>query len=119
MRPAALTAGDPYASSYEKSCPFSYNPSKAVKLLQSHGWKIVPNGVSYCNNPGTGSSQCGAGIQKGAKMQFKFVYANTSVPLAESVQTYKSEAEAAGKIRYNLWTDRSGQSAGLRRCLYG
>jgi peptide/nickel transport system substrate-binding protein len=110
--PAPLTAGDPYASSYEKSCPFSYNPSKAVKLLQSHGWKVVPNGVSYCNNPGTGSSQCGAGIQKGAKMQFKFVYANTSVPLAESVQTYKSEAEAAG-IQYNLSTESFGAVSGL------
>lgn len=111
--PAPLTPGDPYATSYEKSCPFSYNPKRAVQLLASHGWKIVPGGVSYCAKPGTASDECGAGIAKGAKMQFKFVYANTSVPLAEAVQVYKSEAESAAGIQYNLSTESFTAVSGL------
>jgi peptide/nickel transport system substrate-binding protein len=41
--------------------PFPYNPALAKSLLTSHGWKVVPNGVSTCSNP----SLCGAGVKSG------------------------------------------------------
>ena len=31
--------------------PFPYNPTKAKSLLTSHGWNVVPNGVTTCQNP--------------------------------------------------------------------
>ncbi len=89
------------ADSYEESCPYSYNPSKAVALLKSHGWNVVANGLSTCADPGTGAGQCGAGIAKGAALQFTFAYATGVEALARSVQVFKSDAEAAG-IQYNL-----------------
>ena len=111
--PAPLTPGDVYATSYEKSCPYSFNPTKAVDLLKSHGWKVVPGGLTTCARPGTASNECGAGIKAGAPMSFKFVYANTSVPLAEAVQVYKSEAEQAAGIQYNLSTQSFTAVSGL------
>jgi peptide/nickel transport system substrate-binding protein len=51
--------------------PFPYDPSKAKSLLTSHGWNVVPNGVSTCTDPGL----CGAGIKKGQKLSFSMPYA--------------------------------------------
>ena len=41
--------------------PFPYNPTKAKTLLTSHGWKVMPDGVTTCTNP----SLCGPGRQAG------------------------------------------------------
>jgi len=103
--PIPLTPGDPYVSSYEKSCPYSFNVNKAKQLLASHGWKVVVGGVTTCARPGAGKSECGAGIAAGAKLEFSFVFATGNVPLDESVQVYKADASQAGVV-YNL----SGQS---------
>jgi peptide/nickel transport system substrate-binding protein len=54
--------------------PYPYNPSKAVALLKANGWKVTPNGVSTCQDPGTGSGQCGAGIAAGARLAFTLAY---------------------------------------------
>ncbi len=55
--------------------PYPYNPTKAVSLLKDHGWKVVPNGTTTCQSPGTGANQCGAGIPAGAKLAFNLQYA--------------------------------------------
>ena len=39
--------------------------TKAKQLLTSHGWNVVANGVTTCQDPGTGPAQCGAGVAKG------------------------------------------------------
>ena len=31
--------------------PFPYNPTKAKELLTSHGWNVVPNGITTCAGP--------------------------------------------------------------------
>ena len=54
-----------YATSYEKTNPYPYNPTKAKNLLSSHGWSVVPNGTDTCQKPGTAANQCGAGIPQG------------------------------------------------------
>jgi len=61
---------------YEQSNPYPYNPSHAKSLLTSHGWKVVPNGTDTCQKPGTGPSDCGAGIPKGAQLNFTMAYAS-------------------------------------------
>ena len=45
--------------------PYPYSPSHAKALLTSHGWKVVPNGVTTCVRPGTAADDCGAGIRRG------------------------------------------------------
>ena len=51
--------------------PFPYNPAKARSLLASHGWKVVPDGVSTCADP----AKCGPGIKKGTGLSFNLPYA--------------------------------------------
>ena len=46
--PVPIAPPNSLASSFEKSCPYSFGVSKAIKLLKSHGWHVVPNGVDTC-----------------------------------------------------------------------
>jgi peptide/nickel transport system substrate-binding protein len=72
--------------------PFPYNPAKANGLLTSHGWKIVPNGVSTCADP----SLCGPGIKKGQGLNFSFIYATGTAWVAAEMQQLQSNAAALG-----------------------
>jgi peptide/nickel transport system substrate-binding protein len=46
--------------------PFRYNPARARSLLTSHGWRVIPDGVTTCTAPG----QCGPGIRQGQGLTF-------------------------------------------------
>jgi peptide/nickel transport system substrate-binding protein len=52
------------------------NLTKAKADLTTHGWSVAPNGVDHCINPGTGPSQCGAGIKAGTDLNFSMIYAS-------------------------------------------
>jgi peptide/nickel transport system substrate-binding protein len=77
--------------------PFPYDPSKAKDLLTSHGWKVVPNGVSTCQNP----SLCGPGIKKGQALSFNLPYA-TGTAWIESEMTQLQSNSAQIGIKLNL-----------------
>ena len=70
-------------------------------MLKAHGWDVKPNGVSTCASPGTGPSDCGAGIKAGAKLEFNLNYASGDTPVSEEMQGLKSDFAAAG-IDINL-----------------
>ncbi|HEY1624820.1 MAG TPA: ABC transporter substrate-binding protein [Streptosporangiaceae bacterium] len=55
---------------------YPYSPSTAIGLLKSHGWAVHPNGVTTCASPGTGGSDCGAGIASGARLAFTLDYSS-------------------------------------------
>jgi peptide/nickel transport system substrate-binding protein len=55
---------------------YPYSPSTAISLLKSHGWAVNPNGVTTCTSPGTGASDCGAGVAAGAKLAFTLIYSS-------------------------------------------
>ena len=79
---------NPWVSPLEKSGgPYPYNPQAAINLLKQHGWKVTPNGVTTCQSPGSGASQCGAGIAAGQGLNFQLLYF--------SGETYTDETEAA------------------------
>jgi peptide/nickel transport system substrate-binding protein len=59
---------------------YGFDLNKAKGLLTSHGW-TMQNGVMTCTSPGTGASQCGAGITQGYTLNFKLVYASGSPSL--------------------------------------
>jgi peptide/nickel transport system substrate-binding protein len=99
--PVPFSSGTDLSSSYEKSCPFAFNPARAIALLKSHGWTIVPGGVSYCSSPGSGAGHCGPGVKQGARLSFTFNYATGVEALVRSVQVFKSDAAKAG-IQYKL-----------------
>ncbi|MHB8295663.1 MAG: ABC transporter substrate-binding protein [Acidimicrobiales bacterium] len=101
--PVPVAPANPFATSYEKSNPYPYSPSKAISLLKSHGWTVVPNGVSTCAKPGSGAGQCGPGVPAGAKANFNLQYASGSTHVTVFMETMKSSFSKAG-IVLNLST---------------
>ncbi len=77
--------------------PFAYNPGKAKTLLSSHGWKIVPNGVSTCSN----ASLCGPGIKAGHSLVFNMPYASGTAWITSEMTQLQSNASLVG-IKINL-----------------
>jgi peptide/nickel transport system substrate-binding protein len=76
---------------------FPYDPVKAKSLLTSHGWAVVPNGVTTCANP----SLCGPGIKKGQGLSFNFPYATGISWIASEMTQLQSNAASVG-IKLNL-----------------
>lgn len=76
-------------------------------MLKQHGWKVVPGGADTCISPGTGASQCGAGIPLGATMNFNFIYYSGDQAIGEAEQALKSDAGQAG-ITINLSSVTAG-----------
>ncbi|HEX6524315.1 MAG TPA: ABC transporter substrate-binding protein [Streptosporangiaceae bacterium] len=100
--PVPVLAFPNWASSLEKSGgPYPYSPSSAISLLKAHGWKVVPGGVSTCQSPGTGPSQCGAGIAAGQQLQFQLAYSSGRATTDEQNAAIQSSEEQAG-IKLNL-----------------
>jgi len=85
-----------FASSGELNNSYPYSVTKATNLLKDHGWTVTPNGTDTCNNPGTGASQCGAGIAKGAQLNFTLEYASGSSSLTSQMNAEKSAWAQAG-----------------------
>ncbi len=85
-----------YASTAEASNPFPYSVSKAKSLLANHGWTVVANGTSTCTDAGTGSNQCGAGIPKGAALNFNLQYATGTTWITQLMTTEKSSWAQVG-----------------------
>jgi peptide/nickel transport system substrate-binding protein len=81
--------------------PFPYNPAQAKSLLTSHGWKVVPQGISTCVKPGTGAGECGAGIKAGQGMNFALPYATGVSWITSEMTQLQSNAATIG-IKLNL-----------------
>lgn len=92
--------------------PYPYNPSKAAGLLSSHGWKVVPNGTDTCQSPGTGASQCGAGIAKGAPLTFQLLYSSGQATLDLQSQAVKSSMAQEG-VTINLKSELFNTVTGI------
>jgi len=76
--------------------PYPFSVSAAINLLKSHGWAIHPGGADVCVKPGTGSSQCGAGIPKGTKMSFNMIYNTSPAIIGQQITDLVSQAKKAG-----------------------
>ena len=92
---------NPYLDNYVKDNPYPFSVSAASQLLTSHGWKVNPSGVTTCTSPGTGASDCGAGIAAGAKLSFNLLYASGITELTSEMEAMKSAFSQAG-IDLNL-----------------
>jgi peptide/nickel transport system substrate-binding protein len=77
--------------------PFPYDPTAAKNLLTSHGWKVVPNGVSTCADP----AKCGPGIKTGQPMTFNMPYATGVAWQTSEMTQLQSNASLVG-IKINL-----------------
>jgi peptide/nickel transport system substrate-binding protein len=87
-------------SPQEATSPLPYSTSNAKALLAAHGWNTSTTPAT-CQRPGTGASQCGAGISKGEKLEFDLKYASGTAFLVTEFQALQSSAGQAG-IQINL-----------------
>jgi peptide/nickel transport system substrate-binding protein len=90
-----------WASPAESANPYPYDPAKAISLLKSHGWKVVPGGISTCVKPGTAPDECGAGIAKGAEMNFNLQFVSGTASIVELMSDEAAAWDEAG-IKINL-----------------
>ena len=96
--PVGSAPATKYLSPQLKSgTPFPYSPSKAKGLLSSHGWKVVPNGVTTCTDP----AKCGPGIKSGHQLVFNLPYASGTQWISQEMQQLQSNASLVG-IKINL-----------------
>jgi peptide/nickel transport system substrate-binding protein len=94
--PVPTIPTSPYTPANATVAPYPYSPSTAESLLKSHGWTINPGGTDVCNTPGTGSTECGAGIPKGTKLAFTMVYGTSPASIGQEMQALASEAAKIG-----------------------
>jgi peptide/nickel transport system substrate-binding protein len=96
--PVPVQPANPFVDSFEKANPYPYSVSAARQLLTSHGWTLHSNGVTTCTSPGTGSSDCGAGVSSGAKLSFSLVYASGTTELTQEMEAMKSTFSSVGIV---------------------
>jgi peptide/nickel transport system substrate-binding protein len=89
------------SDSGETTNPYPYSPSHAVALLKAHGWNVVPGGTSTCTSPGTGPTNCGAGIPQGEQLSFNYLYESGVVAFQSQIIEMAQSYEQAG-IKLNL-----------------
>ncbi|HXB50455.1 MAG TPA: ABC transporter substrate-binding protein [Streptosporangiaceae bacterium] len=100
--PVPVAYGQQWDSPLEKAGgPYPYNPSAAIALLKAHGWKVVPNGTDTCVRPGTGPSDCGAGITAGEPLTFQLLFASGTESFNEQNAAIQS-SESLGGIKITL-----------------
>jgi peptide/nickel transport system substrate-binding protein len=88
--------------------PFPFDPAQARSLLTSHGWKVVPHGVTSCVAP----ARCGRGIHSGHRLVFSLPYVAGTGWIAQEMTQFRSSASLAG-IKINLRPESFGQIAAL------
>jgi peptide/nickel transport system substrate-binding protein len=76
--------------------PYPYNQAAAARLLSAHGWKVVKNGQTTCERPGTGTGECGAGIPAGTPFRFTWFYSTGAPDLQLESQAFASAAKGVG-----------------------
>lgn len=79
----------------------AFSTSDAKALLTANGWDTATTPAT-CASPGTGTGECGAGITKGQKAEFSFMYGTGVQAVLTEVQDLASAAAQAGiKIDLN------------------
>ncbi|HVB14750.1 MAG TPA: ABC transporter substrate-binding protein [Candidatus Dormibacteraeota bacterium] len=77
---------------------YPYDPTKAANLLKAHGWTVVPGGTTYCSSPGTGTGDCGAGINSGEQPNFTMILASGSQEATNEMDAYQSVLKSEAGI---------------------
>jgi peptide/nickel transport system substrate-binding protein len=98
LGPVGSTPVTSYLSPQLKSGnPFPYNLAAAKNTLTSHGWKVVPNGISTCTDP----AKCGPGVKAGHQLVFNMPYATGISWITSEMEQLQSNASLVG-IKINL-----------------
>jgi len=90
-----LPPNTPSSISGKVTNPYPYSETKAASLLKAHGWSKVGS-VQTCEKPGTAAGDCGAGIAKGAKLNFSIIWASGSPALDSTFEAQISSWDTLG-----------------------
>jgi peptide/nickel transport system substrate-binding protein len=105
--PVPVQPANEFLTQYETSNPYPYDPSKARSLLQSHGWRIVPNGTDVCQD----ARKCG--VPKGTKLSLSLSWATGQQSFQELVTAEQSSWATVGidiTLRPGSFTEVSGEA---------
>jgi peptide/nickel transport system substrate-binding protein len=94
--PVPAIPKSPFAPSNALKNPYPFSISAAKSLLQSHGWKVNPGGITTCQKPGSGSNECGAGIPAGTPLSWNLFYSNQPAVIQAQDQAWASNASKVG-----------------------
>jgi peptide/nickel transport system substrate-binding protein len=94
--PVPAVPATAYVPSNAATNPYPYSISDASQLLSSHGWKVVPNGTTTCVSPGSGPTNCGAGIPAGQKISITIPYTNDPPVAGQETTQLASAAKQVG-----------------------
>jgi peptide/nickel transport system substrate-binding protein len=86
----------PFTPPNALSNPYPFSIAEAAKQLTNHGWKVVPNGTTTCQNAGSGPKQCGAGIPQGTPMKWNLYYASDATITEGLVEAWVSNLKQVG-----------------------
>ncbi len=86
----------PYLPADAATDPYPFSVSTAVSILKAHGWTVNPGGTDVCSSPGTGASNCGAGIPAGTKLAFNYIYSTSPALIGYQATDFVSKANQAG-----------------------
>lgn len=92
-------ADSPYPPAFGSTAPYAHDPDAARKLLADHGWKVVPDGATTCENP----TLCGAGIKQGQSIRFTLASADSPKYVGARDVAFASAAKKLG-IQVDLVT---------------
>jgi peptide/nickel transport system substrate-binding protein len=95
--------------------PYPYDPTKAEKLLISHGWSVVAGGTSTCRRPGDGRDDCGAGVAGGADLSFTLLYSTRTGLVEPTLEAEQSSWSQAG-IHVTLKKESAASVASTTGC---
>jgi len=98
--PQAQTSA--FLSPTQKGNPYPFSTSAAKSLLTGHGW-TEQGGVMTCTAPGTGESQCGAGVAKGTKFQMQVLSQSGSTVTDNMMSAIQSSLAKTG-IKFSIKT---------------
>lgn len=96
--PVPPKPSSPFQSSISKSDPYPFSIATARRILKDHGWRIPPSGAATCERPGSGPTDCGAGIPRGKALQFQLLFESGVVYFSGAMEAYKSSAGKAGIV---------------------
>lgn len=87
---------NPYASPKLRTNPYPYDPAKARRLLEEHGWLVPRRGIATCTRPGTESRDCGPGIAAHTRLVMPVAYTSGVPWMKEELEAMQASFKTAG-----------------------
>ncbi|MFH0516102.1 peptide ABC transporter substrate-binding protein [Streptomyces sp. M41] len=91
-----------FVSPVQKGNPYPFSTTTARKLLTGHGWR-EQGGVMTCTDPGTGASQCGAGVERGTRFEMRVLSQSGSTVTDNMMSAIQSSLARSG-IKFSIRT---------------